>query len=451
MSFAACGLAARVGIGRKVYCAAAVRARGTRGHAPPYGEGARRVRPAQLESPLTDAAPLRPADPVPPSRPPLVVAPKPPGADYGYVEKQAHASTREELVERLAEGRPTPLVWTPETEGVVPPWTVPYLFDAYREHGLRHARKVALVWGAVSFASLAWAAALGTFDFRNGFVLFGFIAAVVSFYSALEWGRFRRLSPDQLTYQVREARARPPTRSGPARWTQLLAGAIGAVVLVQTLTAIFAPEGGSFPILPGNPAIGHSVDAAGMVKRLVANGEPWRLLSGAFLHDGLLHFGMNTMALLALGRFLEAYAHRAYVPLVFLLTALAASLASFALSPAEASVGASGGIMGIFGFLAFMARRRRDVMPPGFGKAILIDIGVIAAMGIFGRGYIDNWAHAGGFAAGALLGWLMIPRVVRTAYWEPSRPIRRLGDVALAILLLGSLWTIAVLLFPNLA
>ncbi|HEV7590452.1 MAG TPA: rhomboid family intramembrane serine protease [Longimicrobium sp.] len=402
---------------------------------------------------MTDAAPLRRAESIPPGKPPLVLGPKPVGADYGYVEKQAHASTREELVERLAEGRPTPLVWTPETEGIVPPWTVPYLFDAYRAHGLRHARKVALVWGAVSFAALAWAAVLGTFDFRNGLVLFGFIAAVVSFYSALEWGRYRRLSPDQLTYQVREARARPPARTGPARWTQLLAGAIGAVVLVQSLGAIFAPSHGAFPVMPGNPAIGASVMAAGMVKVAVAHGEPWRLLSGAFLHDGLLHFGMNTMALLALGRFVEAYSHRAYVPIVFLLTALAASGASFAFSHADASVGASGGVMGIFGFLALMARRRREVMPPGFGKAILIDIGVIAAMGIFGRGYIDNWAHAGGFVAGALLGWLMIPHGGRTAYWEPSRPIRLLGDVSLAILLLASLGTVGVLiarLFPNL-
>jgi membrane associated rhomboid family serine protease len=392
---------------------------------------------------LTDPAPPHRADPVPPPRVPLVVAPKPPEADYGYVvERQARASTREELVLRLDEGRPTPLVWTPETEGIVPPWTVPYLFAAYRAHGVRHARKVALVWGAASFAALAWAAVLGTFDFRNGFVLFGFIAAVVSFYSTLEWGRYRRLSPDGLRHQVHEARARPPARGGPARWTQILAGSIGAVVLVQSLGAIFAPHG-AFPVLPGNPAIGLSVEAAGMVGEYVRAGEVWRLLSGAFLHDGLLHFGMNTMALLALGRFMEAYSHRAYVPIVFLLTALAASFASYLHVPA--SVGASGGIMGMFGFLAFMARRRREVMPPGFGKAILIDIGVIAAMGIFGRGYIDNWAHAGGFAAGALLGWLMIPRGGRTAYWEPSRPIRRLGDVALGILLLASLGTVVIL------
>jgi len=390
---------------------------------------------------LTDPAPLHRADPVPPPRPQLVAAPKPPEADYGYVvERQARASTREELVLRLDEGRPKPLVWTPETEGIVPPWTVPYLFEAYRAHGVRHARKVALVWGALAAAALAWAAARGSFDFRNGFVLFGFIAAVVSFYSALEWGRFRRLSPDRMTYQAHEARARPPARGGPARWTQILAGAIGAVVLVQSLGAI-----AHFPVMHGNPAISLSVDAAGMVKAYVWNGQAWRLLSGAFLHDGLLHFGMNTMALLALGRFMEAYSHRAYVPLVFLLTALAASATSLAFSPAEASVGASGGIMGMFGFLAFMARRRRDVMPPGFGKAILIDIGVIAAMGIFGRGYIDNSAHAGGFVAGALLGWLMIPRGGRTAYWEPSRPIRRLGYVALGILLLASLGTVVIL------
>lgn len=385
------------------------------------------------------------ADNPPPPRRPVVMAPKPPGADYGYVEQQhAHASTREELIERLAEGRPTPWVWTPETEGIVAPWAVPYLFDAYRAHGLRHARKVAVVWGIIAALSLAWAAVLGTFRFTNGFVLFGFVAAIVSFYSSLEWGRYRRLTPDRLNVQVREVRARPPARGGPARWTQIVAGAVGAVVLVQSVAAI-AHGGafpGSFPVLPGNGANIPSVDAAGMVKEYVSAGQVWRLLSSAYLHDGLLHFGMNTMALLALGRFMEAYSHRAYVPLVFLLTALAASTASYALSPAEASVGASGGIMGMFGFLAWMARRRRDVMPPGFGKAILIDIGVIAAMGFLGRGYIDNWAHAGGFVAGVLLGWLMIPRPLqRTAYWEPSHPIRRLGEVALAIVLLGALGT----------
>ena len=378
----------------------------------------------------------------------MTLAPKPPGADYGYVEHQAHASTREELIQRLEEGRPTPWVWTPETDGVVPPWTVPYLFDAYRGHGLGHARKVAVVWGIIAALSFAVAVARGSLDFRSGFVIFGFVAAVLSFYSVLEWGRYRRLTPDRLSVQVREVRARPPARGGPARWTQIVAGAVGLVVLVQSIAAI-AKGGhfpGSFPVLPGNPANDLSIAVAGMVKEAVRNGAWWRLLSGAYLHDGLLHFGMNIMALLALGRFMEAYSHRAYVPIVFLLTALAASATSYAFTPAEASVGASGGIMGIFGFLAFMARKRRDVMPPGFGRAILIDIGVIAAMGVLGRGYIDNRAHLGGFVAGVILGWLMIPRPLqRTAYWEPSGPIRRIGEVALGLVLLGALFTAGML------
>ena len=378
-----------------------------------------------------------------PRRAPIFVAPKPHEADYGYVHGGAHPATREQLVARLREGRPTPLVWTPETEGIVPPWTVPYLFEAYRDHGLRHSRKVALTWLGISLALLGWAATFGHFVFVNGFVLVGFLAASIALYSVLEWGRFRRLSPDKLAVEVRERRARLPPRSGPARWTQVLAGSIGLVVLVQS---VFAVAHGHVPVLPGTTMNLESIDAAGVVNQSITQGRQyWRLLSGAYLHDGLLHFGFNVMGILALGRFLEAFAHRAYVPLVFLLTALAASTASVMAGLSDASVGASGGVLGLFGFLAVMARIRRDMLPPGFGRAILADIAVITVMGVLGAGYVDNAAHAGGFVSGAALGWLMIPRGGRTPYWEPSPAIRVLGTVALAILVLGALATSALL------
>jgi membrane associated rhomboid family serine protease len=384
-----------------------------------------------------------------------VLGPKPPDADYGYFERQAHASTREELVERVLEGRPTPFVWTPETEGVVHMWAVPYLFDAYRGHGMRKAVRTGLIWAAVAAALLGYAAVQGIFRFTNGFVIGGFVAAALSFYAWLELARFRRLTPDRLADEVKEVRDRLPPRRGPARYTQLLAGSIAAVVLVQSLGALWQGKGTGIhiPILPGYPSAVPSIEAAGIVMdRIRHHHEYWRLLSGAFLHDGLLHFGMNAMALLAIGRFLEAFAHRAYVPIVFLLTALAASLTSYLFSSwtgVDASVGASGGILGLFGFLAVLARVRRDVMPPGFGRAILADIAVIAAMGIFGWGYIDNSAHAGGFVSGALLGWLMIPRIRMAGklppHWEPSPPIRTLGDISLGILLLAALGTVALL------
>lgn len=403
------------------------------------------------------------SDPTPQARRPaaeplrvrgVLLGPKPTDTDYGYFERTAHASTREELVARLREGRPTPYVWTPETDGVVHAWSVPYLFDAFREHGMRHARRVAFTWALISAALLAYAATWGHFHFTNGFVIGGFVAASLSFYSWLEYGRFRRLTPDRLAAEVKEVRERLPPRRGPARYTQALAAAVAAVVLVQAVGALWLGHGielPRIPILPGNPANVPSIDAAGVVMADIRQRhEYWRMLSGAFLHDGLLHFGMNTMALLAIGRFLEAFAHRAYVPLVFLLSALAASAASYLMSGythAEASVGASGGLLGLFGFLAVMARVRRDRMPPGFGRAIMADIAVVAAMGIFGWGYIDNSAHAGGFLAGAALGWLMIPRGGRTPYWEPSRPIRVIGDVSLGVLMLAALGTIGVLVW----
>src|SRR6185503_5770349 len=116
----------------------------------------------------------------------------------------------------------------PALDGAIPVRGVP-------RHGLGHARKVAVVWGIICAASFSMAIARGSLDFRSGFVIFAFVAAVLSFYSVLEWGRYRRLTPDRLSVQVREVRARPPARGGPARWTQIVAGAVGAVVLLQSI------------------------------------------------------------------------------------------------------------------------------------------------------------------------------------------------------------------------
>jgi hypothetical protein len=223
-----------------------------------------------------------------PRRTPLHVPPKPDGAPYGYVHGGAHPSTPEQLVARLREGRPTPLVWTPETDGLVPPWQVPYLFDAYRAHGLRHSRKVTLTWLAVSLALLAWAAVRGPFIFVNGFVLFGFLAASLSFYSLLEWLRVRRLTPEKLDTETRERRSRLPARSGPARWTQMMSGGIALVMLVQAVAAVALVH--RSPVLMGTGANEPSIAAAGVVKEAIElHHEYWRLLTGVYLHDGMLH------------------------------------------------------------------------------------------------------------------------------------------------------------------
>jgi membrane associated rhomboid family serine protease len=351
---------------------------------------------------------------------------------YGYFEDRPIPSTREELLDRLRQGRPTPLVWTPETVGVVPTWTVPYLFEAYREHGMRHARNLVLFWGVV-------AAALGAAVMAGGAgtsaLLFAMLAGVLVVHSAVEYRTFRSLTPDKLRTEVREIRSRPPPRRGTPRLTQLLAVVVGAVFAAQILPGVLLGAG-------PEAAINASAGIAGVDKEAVRAGAWWLLLTGMMLHGGILHIVMNTLGFLALGRILEAYSHRAFVPLVFLLSAIGGNLASLLLLPEGLSVGASGGIMGMFGFLAVIALRRRHLMPPGFGRAIAVDVGVIVLMGIVGYQFIDNAAHGGGMLIGALMGLIAIPRSGAEPYWDPPRWVQIAGQAALAgVILVAALAT----------
>jgi hypothetical protein len=95
----------------------------------------------------------------------------------------------------------------------------------------------------------------------------------------------------------------------------------------------------------------------------IRGGEAWRLLTAGYLHVGIIHFAVNFMALLSLGRETEVLAHRAHLALVFLAAVLGGSLASFAVPPDNPSVGSSGGLMGLIGFLGVLAYRRARRCP----------------------------------------------------------------------------------------
>ncbi|HYJ80158.1 MAG TPA: hypothetical protein VEW03_11175, partial [Longimicrobiaceae bacterium] len=69
-------------------------------------------------------------------------------------------------------------------------------------------------------------------------------------------------------------------------------------------------------------------------------------------------------------------------------------------------------------------------------------------MGIVGYTFIDNAAHAGGLLAGLAIGLLSVPAAGGQPHWTPSLLVQRVGDVALGILLVAALGTIAILLAP---
>src|ERR1700691_2660152 len=75
---------------------------------------------------------------------------------------------------------------------------------------------------------------------------------------------------------------------------------------------------------------------------LTLSGQWWRLLTYMFLHGGLLHIAMNMWCLWNLGMLCESLYGRWAYAAIYLITGIAAGLASVAWNPGVLSVGASG-------------------------------------------------------------------------------------------------------------
>ncbi|HEX8362812.1 MAG TPA: rhomboid family intramembrane serine protease [Longimicrobium sp.] len=356
--------------------------------------------------------------------------------EYGYFDAQGpHAATREELVRMCREELIPRLVWTPESPEPMPPEEVPFLLEAIRGRLAGGAKTQAIIVGAI-VAVLAFQK-LQEGELYLGspwpvYLLFGVIWAGLR---VREWHTSRRLTPQGFRDLVRQAEESAVLRRVPVVYLRWVAGLIVVGGVAQGVAAL----GG----LPEHAQLGGA-----MVPEAIRGGQWWRLLTCGFLHGDLIHFGVNFMALLSLGRETEVLAHRAYVPLVFLAGVLAGSLASFAVPPDVPSVGSSGGLMGLIGFLGVLGYRRREAVPAGFLNMVLLNVAVIAGIGIVGFGLVDNAAHGGGLAAGALIGALFIPTARARPVWTAGRGVQAAGKAALGILVLGAAWTAVVVALP---
>jgi rhomboid protease GluP len=146
----------------------------------------------------------------------------------------------------------------------------------------------------------------------------------------------------------------------------------------------------------------------------VDRGEVWRLVTANFLHGGLMHLFVNGYSFYILGRFVERIFGRSRLALVFICTAVFASFVSWQAN-GMISVGASGGITGLLGLLTAFTLRYRDKLDPRFRSNFLSNLLFIVGINVLIAVMdprIDNWAHAGGFAAGFLFGWVFVPAVL---------------------------------------
>ena len=177
----------------------------------------------------------------------------------------------------------------------------------------------------------------------------------------------------------------------------------------------------------------NSIQAAGLVKSLVWQGEWWRLFTCTTLHADFLHILLNGLSLVQLGRMTESTADRAHLSLVYLVSAISGSMFSLFLIPNVTSVGASGGLMGLVGFLTVLGVRRKNKLPPGYLKSMVIANCFIGAVGLVGVAIIDNAAHFGGVAAGIVCGNVLIRTDNGALPVGTNRMIRNFGRLSLLI------------------
>jgi membrane associated rhomboid family serine protease len=140
----------------------------------------------------------------------------------------------------------------------------------------------------------------------------------------------------------------------------------------------------------------------------VANGEWYRVITSAFLHDRTnpAHIGFNMLSLWWIGAPLEQRIGRWHYSALYLVAALGGSAAVLLLAPDSLTIGASGAIFGLFGATAVYMRRLRYDMRP---IMILLVLNIIFS---FTWANVSWQAHLGGLVAGTLvaIGMLYAPQ-----------------------------------------
>lgn len=145
------------------------------------------------------------------------------------------------------------------------------------------------------------------------------------------------------------------------------------------------------------------VKFGGNVKSLVLNGEYWRLIASAFLHDGFLHLICNMYALYVLGIQLENFFGKTRFAIIYLFSAITGNLLSLVFAdPNVVSIGASGAIFGLFGSLLYFGYYYRVYLGTVLRTQIVPVILINLLFGIVTPG-IDNTAHIGGLIGGVFI------------------------------------------------
>lgn len=132
----------------------------------------------------------------------------------------------------------------------------------------------------------------------------------------------------------------------------------------------------------------------------ISDGEVWRLLTGAFVHEDVWHIGVNMLALYFLGPALEQLLGRLRFVGLYLGSAFFSGVVVYCASYVNVpTIGASGAIFGLFGAVIMLRRYLRVDL-----TWIMVMLAINVVINIFYRDALSVSGHAGGLAAGLLFG-----------------------------------------------
>ena len=160
--------------------------------------------------------------------------------------------------------------------------------------------------------------------------------------------------------------------------------------------------GGGGTLTRDGALFAYGIDAAGQTLG-VAGGQPYRLVTSAFLHAGILHIGLNMFALYILGTLLEPAIGTVRFVGIYAVSILSGSFLVMVIDPGQLTVGASGGIFGLMAAAFLIARSRGlDELATQIGFFVILNLVIT-----FGANNISVGAHIGGLIGGGIAALLV--------------------------------------------
>lgn len=160
----------------------------------------------------------------------------------------------------------------------------------------------------------------------------------------------------------------------------------------------------------GTESTRHMIDSGAAYAPLITEGEYYRLFTSMFLHFGIQHLTNNMLLLLFLGDYLERAVGKLRYLVIYLGGGIIGNLCSylhelFLIKTGKApavSAGASGAIFAAVGAMLVLLAFRKGKLEDLTFRRMAIMAGLSLMVG-FQSSNVDNFAHLGGFFAGAFL------------------------------------------------